>query len=255
MTSSTGMYGEPFISVRETIAWLPGAPFEDSDVLVLSSRSTSPGVGGTLLYLDLRLSLPLSRASITSWGLAGLRHTLSVAPDPVRHRWDHATVDSRGDPNPDEGEVVHRDGRDIETGVGVNPATGNKEPYEEIWRDEPLLEGSPFIFVTSSRDANEATAFMAVLGPHALALSQESAAPNSPKKFHAVRMHQSRSANEGAEPSWNIVFSTSNQELEEELGALVGLASQEHEHTRGSEVSLGLRRWAVWDAGLQGASD
>ena len=57
------MYGEPFISTRESIAWIPSTPpFEDSDVLVLSSRTTSPGgVGTTLFYLDLRLSLPLDR--------------------------------------------------------------------------------------------------------------------------------------------------------------------------------------------------
>ncbi|KAF9238686.1 hypothetical protein BU15DRAFT_47509 [Melanogaster broomeanus] len=129
------LHGEPFISIRETIAWLPSTPaFEDSDVLVLSSRSTSPGVGSTLFYLDLRLSLPLSKTSTVSWGLAGLRHTLSIAPDPVRHRWDHTTIDSRGDGHADEGEVIRRDGREFETGVGINPATGQQEAYEEIWR-------------------------------------------------------------------------------------------------------------------------
>ena len=128
------MYGEPFISTRESIAWIPSTPpFEDSDVLVLSSRSTSPGgVGATLFYLDLRLSLPLDRSSKLNWGLAGLRHTLSTSP--LRLRWDHSTIDSRDDGLADEGEVIQRDGVEIETGVGLNPATGQKEAYEEIWR-------------------------------------------------------------------------------------------------------------------------
>ena len=98
---------------------------------MLSSRLTSPGgVGATLLYLDLRLSLPLDRTSMLSWGLAGLRHTLSTSP--ARHRWDHSTIDSRDDGPADEGEVVQRDGIEIETGIMLNPATGQKEAYEEI---------------------------------------------------------------------------------------------------------------------------
>lgn len=134
MSFKSPLYGEPFISVRDSIAWIPSTPpFEDSDVLVLSSRSTSPGdVGATLFYLDLRLSLPLSRSSKIHWGLAGLRHTLSTSP--FRHRWDHTTVDSRGDGVADEGEVLRRDGIEVETGIGLNPATGRRERYEEIWR-------------------------------------------------------------------------------------------------------------------------
>ena len=129
---SSPLYGEPFISTRESIAWLPSAPFEDSDVLVLSSRSTSGGVGATLFYLDLRLSLPLSRASKVTWGFAGLRHKLSTSP--LRFRWDHSSIDSRDDGPVDEGEMIQRDGVEIEIGIGLNPATGQKEPYEEIWR-------------------------------------------------------------------------------------------------------------------------
>ena len=57
-----------------------------------------------------------------SWGLAGLRHTLTTSP--ARHRWDHSTIDSRDDGPADEGEVVQRDGIEIETGIMLNPATG-----------------------------------------------------------------------------------------------------------------------------------
>ena len=123
-----------FISTRESIAWIPSTPpFEDSDVLVLSSRSTSPGgVGAILFYLDLRLSLPLGRTSKVNWGFAGLRHTLSTSP--VRHQWTHNAIDSRDDGPVDEGEVIRRDGIEIETGTGLNFATGQRENYEEIWR-------------------------------------------------------------------------------------------------------------------------
>lgn len=133
MSLSSRLYGEPFISIRESIAWIPSDPFEDSHVLVLSSRSTSPGeVGATLFYLDLRLSLPLGRASKVNWGFAGLRRTLSTSP--VRFRWAHSSIDSRDDGQIDEGEMTQRDGVEVETGIGLNPATGQREAYEEIWR-------------------------------------------------------------------------------------------------------------------------
>ncbi|KAF9221709.1 hypothetical protein BS17DRAFT_238866 [Gyrodon lividus] len=250
------LYGEPFISIRESIAWPPSTPaFEDSDVLVLSSRPTSPGVGSTLLYLDLRLSLPLSKTSTINWGLAGLRHTLSIAPDPVRHRWDHATIDSRDDGYMDEGKIIRRDGREIETGIGFNPTTGQKEAYEEIWRDEPLPEGSPYIFVTSSPIAEIATATMAVLGPHALALSQDQEMPGGAKRFHAVRMEQRPTSAQDTETTWNIIFSTGYAEQEKELSDLLELVGQGHKCARGSEVNLGSRTWTVWDAGRQGTGD
>ncbi|KAG9310979.1 hypothetical protein JVU11DRAFT_8857 [Chiua virens] len=116
--SSTPLHGEPCISTRQSIAWLPLPPFEDSDVLVLSSRSTTPpGVGASLFYLDLRLSLPLSQTSKINWGFAGLRHTLSTSP--LRFKWDHSRIDSRDDGVVDEGEVIQRDGLEIETGIGT----------------------------------------------------------------------------------------------------------------------------------------
>ncbi|KAH0834065.1 hypothetical protein J3R83DRAFT_11349 [Lanmaoa asiatica] len=254
---SSQLYGEPFISTRESIAWISSTlPFEDSDVLVLSSRSTSPGgVGATLFYLDLRLSLPLGRTSEVNWGFAGLRHTLSTSP--VRHRWDHSTIDSRDDGSADEGQVIQRDGIEIETGIGLNPATGQMEAYEEIWRDEPLPTGSPYVFVSSSANVEEATATMAVLGPHALALAQEPEAPNTPQKFRAVRMHRRTSAVQDSQAIvWEIVFSTGSSAQERELKELVALAHQleGHQYVPGSNVCLGSRFWVVWDIGREGTA-
>lgn len=275
--SSSQLYGEPFISTRESIAWIPSTPpFEDSDVLVLSSRSTSPeGVAATLFYLDLRLSLPLGRTSKINWGLAGLRRTLSTSP--VRHRWDHSTIDSRDDGSADEGQVIRRGGTEIETGIGLNPATGKMQTYEEIWRyacalfymikfakrsflylglcrDEPLPAGSPYIFVSSPASVEKATATMAVLGPHALALAQESEAANTPREFRAVRIYRQTCAVQDMQANmWEVVFSTGSSAQERELNELVGLADQVCQYVRGSNVCLGSRSWVVWDAGREGA--
>lgn len=262
------LYGEPFVSTRESIAWIPSTPpFEDSDVLVLSSRSTSQGgVGATLIYLDLRLSLPLGRTSNINWGFSGLRHTLSTSP--LRMRWDHSAIDSRDDVLFDEGEMIYRDGIEIETGIGLNPATGQKEVYEEIWRwvrtlscpcdrslisecrDESLPAGSPFIFVSSSDSVEEATATMAVLGPHALAFARESEAPGMPPAFRAVRMHlRTSTIRDKQGKMWETVFSSGSSAQERELTELVGLADQACNYVRGGRISLGSKSWVVWDAG------
>jgi hypothetical protein len=127
------LYGAPSITIRKSIARNGGLPFEDSDVLVLSSRSTSdPSCkGSTQLYLDLRLSKPLMPESTITWGFAGIRVTLSSIP--LRFRWNHY-IDSHGrDGPPDEGTMTSCDGEEVETGIGINPETGEEEQYEERW--------------------------------------------------------------------------------------------------------------------------
>ena len=49
-------------------------------------------------------------------------------PTPVESQYHRLHEDGLAD----EGEVIQRDGVEIETGVGLNPATGQKEAYEEI---------------------------------------------------------------------------------------------------------------------------
>jgi hypothetical protein len=128
------LFGAPAITTRKSIAWNGGQPFEDSDVLVLSSRSTSDpsSTDSTQLYLDLRLSKPLMPESTITWGFAGIRLTLSSTP--LRLRWSHY-IDSRGRDSgpPDEGTMTSCDGEEVETGVGLNPKTGEHEQYEERW--------------------------------------------------------------------------------------------------------------------------
>lgn len=145
LPTSSVLHGAPTIQTRVSIARPPSPPKEDSDVLVLSSRSTLPdssSIGSAVLYLDLRLLLPVTKTSSISWAFAGLRYTvplLEEQPEAVRYRWEH-TIDShgRGEP-PDEGTMVKRteeDGEEVEveTGEGLNPDTGKMGPYEEVWR-------------------------------------------------------------------------------------------------------------------------
>lgn len=65
------------------------------------------------------------------WGFAGIRVTLSSTP--LRFRWNHY-IDSQGrNGPPDEGTMTSCDGEEVETGIGVNPETGEQETYEERW--------------------------------------------------------------------------------------------------------------------------
>lgn len=145
--------GQPSISHRLNISWLPiestDSKFppatEDSAVVVLSSRpyipkssESDPEALAVLMYVDLRLSLPLSPSSTIKWAFAGIRHTLRTGPHP-RYRWDHF-VDSHPSAVEDVGEtVLMRDQetgleKEVEAGVGVNPETGREERYFEAWR-------------------------------------------------------------------------------------------------------------------------
>lgn len=139
------LYGTPVIQKRASIARPPAPPTEDSNVLVLNSRSTSPDscvVGAEVLYLDLRLSLSTTEPVRINWAFAGLRETIPLNEEEesaVRYHWRH-TIDSHGsDEPPDEGTMVQRKDKDgesieVETGVGLDPETGKMGPYEEVWK-------------------------------------------------------------------------------------------------------------------------
>ncbi|KAH7927216.1 hypothetical protein BV22DRAFT_1118417 [Leucogyrophana mollusca] len=249
--SETSLRGNPSISTRESIAWLPDPPFEDSSVVVLSSRSTStPSALPSLLYLDLRLSLPLSTDSTVTWGFAGLRQTLQLEPLP-RHRWYHI-IDTTCDGMSDEGQVElvkdPKTGEDIEveTGIGRNPSTGAMQEYQEIWSEEPIPQGSNYTFLTSTADPETSKAFMAVLGSHALALSHEEGLP-----FQAIRMHRS-----SPDAAWMLVYKSSHSpsepsahSLEACLSALLSSPNRDI-IKRGDRVELGGRTWTAFDAGI-----
>lgn len=148
----------PSLSHRTSIAWQslddpiterpPGN--EDSAVLVLSSRSYLPsrhqntfspdteennGRNSSLpvlMYIDLRLSLPLLPTSSVSWAFAGLRHTLRL--EPPKYRWDHPIDSRKSGCVGDIGEILVLDGKEVEVGEGFNPDSGVVERYFETWR-------------------------------------------------------------------------------------------------------------------------
>ncbi|KIJ04501.1 hypothetical protein PAXINDRAFT_22207 [Paxillus involutus ATCC 200175] len=145
------LYGNPTIQTRVSIARPPSPPIEDSDVLVLSSRSTSPdssSVGSAVLYLDLRFFLPVMETTGINWAFAGLRRTTPLVEEQegaVRYRWEH-TIDSHGSGEPPDGGMmttqIDEDGEEVvvETGVGLNPETGKMGPYEEVWKCVQLVK-------------------------------------------------------------------------------------------------------------------
>lgn len=240
------LYGTPSITIRKNISRNGGQPFEDSDVLVLSSRSTSDthSEDSTQLYLDLRLSKPLLPDSTITWGFAGIRVTLSSTP--LRFRWNHY-IDSQGrDGPPDEGTMTSCDGEEVETGIGVNPETGEQEQYEERWIDQPVTPATPFAFLTSSREPSESIGFIAILGDHALAMRQNHS-PND-TEFQVVRMRILTSS-----PS-EVLFKQNADTLLPLLeSALSGFDDWKGSPwRRGQEITLQEDRWTVWDAGMTG---
>ncbi|KAG2119422.1 hypothetical protein DEU56DRAFT_836444 [Suillus clintonianus] len=238
------LHGAPSITLRKSIARNGGQPFEDSDVLVLSSRSTSDphSKDSTQLYLDLRLSKPLLPESTIMWGFAGFRVTLSSSP--LRFRWNHY-IDSHGQGGPpDEGTMTSCDGEEVETGIGVNPETGEEEQYEERWVDQPVTPTTLFAFLTSSREPSESDGFIAILGEHALAMRQF---PND-TEFQAVRVRISTSSS--SEVLFKQNADTLLPLLEFALSGADKLKGSPWQ--RGQEIILHEESWFVWDAGMTG---
>lgn len=141
---------EPNISIRDYIYWKGSYATEPTSTLVL----TSPGSK----YLDIRILKPPTASdpalpneggpmSRLEWAFAGTTRSSTVpapgySPQPthITHSiWEH-WVSSRvawgATPAADEGDMYPQaDGRTLELGTMVNPATGVLTPYEEMWRD------------------------------------------------------------------------------------------------------------------------
>lgn len=109
-----------------------------------------------------------------------------------------------------------------------------------------------------------ARAFMAVLGQHALALSQEedSDSSSSSSKFHAVRMKASITPSPtvaGSRWSWDVVYSTIPEDgLEVELCTFLTMQATElYKWKRGDGVQPdpenANRIWTIFDCGLVGS--
>jgi hypothetical protein len=123
------------ISIRESIRWLPDAASEPTSTVVLTSPEHR--------FVDIRiLKEEDSSGSATrlDWAFAGISSS-EIRDGDVRHcTWRHV-VDSRTRSAPeenvvDEGDIFPQDdGRTLETGRMVNPATGKLTDYEEVWAD------------------------------------------------------------------------------------------------------------------------
>ncbi|KAI1153043.1 hypothetical protein F4825DRAFT_282474 [Nemania diffusa] len=126
------------ISIRDSIRWLPDAASEPTSTVVL----TSPGHR----FVDIRILKDTDEpAAALDWAFAGL--SSSEIRNGVRHStWRHV-VDSRtrvSEIAVDEGDMFPQDdGRTLETGRMVNPATGKLTDYEEIWSDPEPEDGIP----------------------------------------------------------------------------------------------------------------
>ncbi|KAI0969255.1 hypothetical protein F4678DRAFT_439870 [Xylaria arbuscula] len=121
------------LSVRDSIRWLPDPnASEPTYTAVLTSPERR--------FVDIRIvKEPITGELGTTidWAFAGF--SSSETRDGVRHcTWRHV-VDSRTrtpEEVVDEGDVFPLDnGRTLETGRMVNPATGQLTNYEEVWDD------------------------------------------------------------------------------------------------------------------------
>lgn len=267
LETSPELYGVPSISRRISIARPPSAPFEDSDVLVLSSRSTLPDsttVGSVLLYLDLRLSLTITLRSSINQASAGLRYTIPLPESDssaiARYRWEHI-IDSHGsDEPPDEGTIVKRikeDGseEEVEIGEGLDPDTGKIGLYEEIWKDEPLPAGSAFAFLISDTSPSASKQFMAVVGEHGMVLSHHRHV--SPLRAARIKYAQNHETDEF---EWETTYAIGDFSLEKQLervaNEMTSRAREGEALWKRGEIKVvkdreggELGRWTVWDAG------
>ncbi|PSK55905.1 Topoisomerase 1-associated factor 1 [Elsinoe australis] len=155
MANAEASSNEPFISHREYIHWIPGDPSEPTSTLVLTSSHRH--------FIDIRITKPTANEpdlpneggpfSRLQWAFAGTSCTTLIKPEhgtttslpsPVHHCvWTH-WIDSHAAPYRDtevrdEGDIFPQaDGKSLEVGEMVNPATGKVQRYEECWADEEV---------------------------------------------------------------------------------------------------------------------
>ncbi|KAI1331070.1 hypothetical protein F5Y16DRAFT_360452 [Xylariaceae sp. FL0255] len=131
------------ISIRQWIRWLPDAESEPTSTMVLTSPERR-FVDIRILNHDLMQARNPKSLSNLDWAFAGISSSTTQPNGTTHCKWQHV-VDSRTRYNPesivvDEG-VIHAprpDGKSLETGSMINPATGIMTDYEELWADEEL---------------------------------------------------------------------------------------------------------------------
>ncbi|KIY73975.1 hypothetical protein CYLTODRAFT_485106 [Cylindrobasidium torrendii FP15055 ss-10] len=127
------------ISFRESIRWLPADASEPTRTIVLCAKNTN-------VFLDVRFNIA-SKGSL-DWAFAGHRFSKDNKTT-FKHVIDSRAEDASN--ISDEGtNVPLPDGRTLESGSMVNPATGQMTAYEEIWRDE---EAEDWLFACNTSES------------------------------------------------------------------------------------------------------
>ncbi|KAJ5341516.1 hypothetical protein N7541_010640 [Penicillium brevicompactum] len=117
-------------STRISIRWLPEAPQENTDTIVMSVKDW---------YLDLRMEKDTGNID---WAIAGQR--IVESQEPLRVSFSHELDSHDAFESIDCGTFVSLpNGDDIETGTMPRPdIPGTPETeYEEVWRELPFREG------------------------------------------------------------------------------------------------------------------
>ncbi|KAI1180051.1 hypothetical protein F4777DRAFT_599004 [Nemania sp. FL0916] len=121
------------ISCRNWIRWLPDAASEPTSTMVLTSPERR--------FVDIRILRGLGEEYAgLDWAFAGYSTSEPVGNGVQHCTWRHV-ADSRmqtldGAEAIDEGDNHPlEDGRTLETGRMMNPATGELTDYEELWTD------------------------------------------------------------------------------------------------------------------------
>ncbi|KAI1085594.1 hypothetical protein F5B20DRAFT_518981 [Whalleya microplaca] len=174
------------ISIRESIRWLPLPASEPTSTLVL----TSPGrhfVDIRILHAPLPSPAPSSADTGDSdsdtelpparldWAFAGISSASAVLCSAlglstgIEHAKFAHVVDSRTRARPedvvDEGYMSSLgDGRTLEKGRMVNPATGAEADYEEVWRDVAPAPGALCVVLELRREEREERGVVVCLG-------------------------------------------------------------------------------------------
>ncbi|KAJ5594807.1 uncharacterized protein N7459_001015 [Penicillium hispanicum] len=171
-------------STRISLRWLPEAPFENTDTLVLT-------VGDW--YVDLRVD---KQSGHLDWAIAG--QCLLQDTNPRRIVFTH-TIDSHNnfnvsDPCP---FLALPNGDDLETGTMARPDVPGTPmtPYEEVWRFLPVLgdsmeSGSRVAWILESEDVveqdDQVKTFLAHIGGRYLALQQSQAYKKGPSSSDSL---------------------------------------------------------------------
>ncbi|KAJ6524492.1 hypothetical protein B0H19DRAFT_898240, partial [Mycena capillaripes] len=117
------------ISYRESIRWLPDDASEPTRTIVLTALKSG-------VFLDVRFD---KESGDLDWAFAGYRSSVEPNSTKFTHHIDSQTL-SPLDVVDVGSNTPLPDGRTLEAGEMVNPATGILTPYEEIWRDEECDE-------------------------------------------------------------------------------------------------------------------